>query len=178
MELQRPNMSDLFRSFVGRGSVPESPPEATIAIEPMIAAIAEICRPVSRNTVGATDPLEESNGVTFYLARAAGAGDNSAVVLTLSSGLWRVSVAATAVVTGAAPGAGNVMGVGLARPGGGYAQAMQLLCATQGAIIAQNADWLVHVPDAGWTIFVSMSDPTTALSVNYIAGTVYACRLL
>jgi len=178
MELQRPNMSDLFRSFIGRGSLPESPPEATIAIEPVVAAIAEICRPVGRNTVGPTDPLEESNGVTFYAARAAGAGDTSAVFMTLSSGLWRLSLAVTVCAIGNAPAAGNVLGAGLARPGGGYAQALQLLVPAAGIVIAQNADWLVHIPDAGWTIYITMADPVAAGSINYLAGTVYACRLL
>jgi hypothetical protein len=172
-------MADLSRTFASSGeSDSKAPPETSIDIPPSITPVMEFCRPVIDAPIPANQiPQDSSVMQSVAITVAAGGPAASAPLFRLRRGVWRISMQASLSVVGAIPTVDNYAILALLSPSGSFFNGLNLLQSSIGT--AQGSqDFLIHLPNDDYDMFLEIADPVTALSSNRFRGSVYACHLL
>jgi hypothetical protein len=180
VKINRPNMADLSRTFAGSGeSDSKAPPEVSIDMLPSITPIMEFCRPMALRVAGNSDAIQDESFAEGFASNIAAGSSSSAPRRTFRRGVWRISMSATFVCTGAVPVATNYFILALVGPDVLLAYGLHLLTgAAMNVPVVGNLDFLVHFPTDDWDLTLEISDPVTALAVNRARGSYYACHLL
>jgi hypothetical protein len=179
VKITRPNMADLSRTFVSSGeSDSKAPPETSIDMPAVIMPVMEFCRPMLRISAPATTTIIDESLVQALAYNIAAGSVLSTPLVVLRRGVWRVALNMTLVCTAAIPIATNSAILAFVGPDSLFSAGVHLLTGEKNDVVSGSWEGLLHLPTDEWAISLEIADPVTALAVNRMRGSFYACHLL